>query len=55
MEARRLEAGPWKDREEFSVWWHENVPAFNRLSVTDPDQWEEIAQAVEKFQKENPQ
>lgn len=41
--------GPWKDRAEWEAWWKANVIAFNRLSVTDPREWERIAQAIEKF------
>ena len=46
-------AGPWKDREEFEAWWRKNVVAFNRLAVTDPEAWERVTQAIEKFHKEN--
>lgn len=46
--------GPWKDRADFERWWAANVIAFNRLSVTDPREWERIAQVIEKFNKENP-
>ncbi|MFY8105627.1 MAG: hypothetical protein ACOVKO_01835 [Elstera sp.] len=48
-----MTAGPWKDREEWEVWWKANVIAFNRLSVTDPREWERIAQVIEKFNQEN--
>lgn len=51
----KLKAGPWPSRARFEVWWQENVTEFNRLSVEDPDEWERIAQAVEKFQRDNPQ
>lgn len=49
-----MNAGPWKDRAEFEAWWRANVTELNRLSVTDPVEWERVAKAVEKFQKENP-
>ena len=48
-------AGPWSSRDEFEEWWKANVIAFNRLSVTDPEAWEKIAQAIEKFQREQSQ
>lgn len=44
-----MNAGPWKDRAEWEAWWRANVIAFNRLAVTDPREWERIAQAIEKF------
>lgn len=46
---------PWRDRAEFEAWWKANVIAFNRLSVTDPPDWQRIAKAVEEFQSRNPQ
>lgn len=46
-------AGPWKDRADFERWWAAYVVAFNRLSVTDPREWERIAQVIEKFNQEN--
>lgn len=42
-------AGPWKDRAEFEIWWSANVIEFNRLAVDDPEEWERIAQVIEKF------
>ena len=50
-----MKAGPWATREEFETWWRENVIAFNRLSVTDPEEWERVAKAVEAFQQKHPQ
>lgn len=50
-----LPAEPWADRAAFESWWAANVIAFNRLSVTDPEEWERIARKVEKFQQENRQ
>lgn len=47
-------AGPWKDRAEFDRWWAANVIALNRLSVTDPREYERVCQAIEKFNAENP-
>ena len=44
-----LTPGPWSSRAEFEAWWRQNVIAFNRLSVTDPDAWERIAKAIEEF------
>jgi hypothetical protein len=44
-------AGPWSSRDEFEEWWKANVIAFNRLSVTDPDEWERIAKAIEAFHR----
>lgn len=52
---RSVTAGPWKDRAEFEAWWKANVVAFNRLSVTNPPEWQRIARAVEEFQTRNPQ
>jgi hypothetical protein len=46
-----MTAGPWKDRAAFDAWWRQNVIAFNRLSVTDPREWERIAKQVEQFQR----
>jgi len=48
-----MNAGPWKDRADFEAWWRQNVIAFNRLAVTDLAEWERVAQAIEKFHKEN--
>ncbi len=50
-----MKAGPWPSRAKFESWWQENVTEFNRLAVEDPDEWERVAKAVEKFQEENPQ
>lgn len=50
-----MNAGPWSTREEFEAWWRENVTAFNRLSVTDPEEWERVAKKVEEFQRVNKQ
>ena len=44
----------WKDRAEFEAWWRGNVVAFNRLSVTDPQEWERVARLVENFQQRTP-
>jgi hypothetical protein len=48
-----MNAGPWKDHEDWERWWAANVIAFNRLAVTDPEAWERITQAIEKYHKEN--
>ena len=48
-----MKAGPWKDRAAFNKWWMKNSRAHNRLAVTDPEAWEKIAQAIERFHKEN--
>ncbi len=45
--------GPWRNREDWERWWRQNGMAHNRLAVTDPEAWERIAQAIEKFHKEN--
>lgn len=50
-----LPAEPWPNRAAFEAWWREHVITFNRLSVTDPEEWERIARKVEKFQRDNPQ
>ena len=50
-----MTAGPWSSREAFEKWWRENVTAFNRLSVTDREEWERVAKAVEEFQRVNRQ
>ena len=59
-----MNAGPWKSRADFEAWWKANVGAFNRLAATArirgdvvqyPQEWERVAAAVEKFQRENPQ
>lgn len=42
--------GPWKSVVDFESWWRANVRAFNKLAVTDPEEWERGAKAVEKFQ-----
>lgn len=47
-------AGPWRNRAHFEEWRLANVVAFNRLAVTDREEWERVAQAVEAFQRENP-
>ena len=47
-------AGPWKDRDEFEAWWAANVIALNRLSVTDPSEYQRVAAAIEKFNAEHP-
>jgi type II secretory pathway component PulC len=47
-------AGPWKDRAEFETWWTGNVIALNRLSVTDPREYERVVQVIEKFNAEHP-
>lgn len=44
----------WPDRAAFEAWWLANVRDLNRLAVTDREEWERVAQAVEKFQRENP-
>ena len=49
-----MTSGPWSSRAAFEKWWRENVIAFNRLSVTDPVEWERVAQCVEDFQRRNP-
>lgn len=46
-----LMPGHWRNRAEFEAWWRENVIAFNRLSVTDPREWERIAQAIEAMRE----
>ena len=43
-------APDWKDCAAFEAWWKTNVIAFNRLSVTDPQEWERVAKRVEAFQ-----
>jgi len=49
-----MKAGPWSNRADFEAWWAANVVAFNRLAVTDREEWERVAAAVEEFQRENP-
>lgn len=44
-----MKAGPWKTWDEHRAWWAENVLELNRLSVTDPDQWERITIQIEAF------
>lgn len=39
----------WPDREAFDRWWRDNVIAFNRLAVTNPKEWERMAQEIEAF------
>jgi len=48
-----MTAGPWATRAAFEAWWLANVVALNRLSVTDPEEWERVAAAVAAFQREN--
>lgn len=45
-----MTAGPWHSIAAFEAWWRANVIAFNRLSVTDPLEWERVAAKVEAFQ-----
>lgn len=49
-----MTAGPWSSRADFEAWWRANVVALNRLSVTDPREYERVVQAIEKFNAENP-
>lgn len=44
-----MTAGPWESRLAFELWWKAHVIAFNRLSVSDPEEWERVAQAIEAF------
>lgn len=48
-------AGPWKDRAEFEAWWMKNSRAVNRLSVTDREEYERVASAIEDFNTRHPQ
>lgn len=48
-------AGPWTDRAAFETWWTLNVRALNRLSVADPREYERVCQAIEEFNRSNPQ
>jgi hypothetical protein len=50
-----MTAGPWSSREDFERWWTANVTEFNRLAVTDPEEWQRVAKAIEEFQRMNPQ
>lgn len=43
--------GQWRNRKEYDVWWMRNSMAHNRLAVTDPAEWERIAQAIETFHR----
>ena len=43
----------WKSRAEFEAWWKANVREFNRLAVTDVQEWERVAKKVEAFQTAN--
>lgn len=43
--------GPWKSVADFEAWWKANGREYRRFAVTDPDEWERGAKAVEKFQK----
>ncbi len=43
-------APAWRNRAEFETWWKANGIAFNRLSVSDPQEWERVAKKVEAFQ-----
>lgn len=42
---------PWRNRAEWNAWWDANGMAHNRLAVTDPAEWERIAQAIETFHR----
>lgn len=44
-----MKAGPWKDWDDHRRWWAENVIDLNRLSVTDPDEWERVTLQIEAF------
>lgn len=48
-----LDAGGWQSRAEFEEWFKRNVIAFNRLAVSDPEEWKRVADKVEQFQREN--
>ncbi len=41
--------GAWRTRADYDAWCRGNMVAFNRLSVADPERWEEIAQKIETF------
>lgn len=43
--------GQWRNRKEYDAWWSKNSTAHNRLAVTDPREWERIAQAIEAFHR----
>ena len=47
-------AGPWPNWDAFRSWWAANVIELNRLSVTDPEEWERVTQKIEKFQETVP-
>lgn len=47
-------AGPWSTREEFETWWRANVIALNRLSVSDPREYERVVRVIEKFNAQHP-
>lgn len=49
------EAGQWESRADFEAWWKRNVRELNRLSVTDPEEWERITLLIEAFNARNPQ
>lgn len=47
-------AGPWPDWSAFRRWWLENVRELNRLSVTDPEEWERVTTEIEAFYETTP-
>ena len=49
-----MNAGPWTSHAEFDRWWAANVIALNRLSVSDPREYERICQVIEKFNAQHP-
>jgi hypothetical protein len=42
-------AGPWKDWDDHRKWWAENSIEINKLSVTDPEEWERVTRKIEAF------
>lgn len=46
--------GKWEGQADWQAWWDAHSIAANRLAVTDPEAWERILQATEKFNQENP-
>jgi len=44
-----IDTSTWRTRADYDVWCRGNMVAFNRLSVTDPQEWERVTQKIEAF------
>lgn len=44
-----LDISTWRTRADYDAWCRSNMRTFNRLSVTDPQEWERVTQKIEAF------